>query len=52
MSMDRRKLPEVIDMNFQSFGGGPLTAPLDLAQQLVFGVVEYARGLGFAPNAA
>jgi hypothetical protein len=49
-SMDRRKLPDVIDMSFQSFGGGPLPAPLDLAQQLVFGVVDYARGLGFEPH--
>lgn len=50
-SMDRRKLPEAIDMNFQSFGGRPLAVPLELAQQLVFGVVDYARGLGFEPHA-
>jgi len=50
-SMDRRKLPDAIAMNFQSFGGSPLAAPLELAQQLVFGVVEYARGLGFEPHA-
>lgn len=27
----------------------PLDAPLDLAQHLVYGAVEYARGLGFEP---
>lgn len=27
----------------------PIDAPLDLAQHLVFGAIEYARGLGFEP---
>lgn len=27
-----------------------MAAPLDLAQDLVFGAVEYARGLGFDPH--
>lgn len=30
--------------------GGSLEAPLDLAQHLVFGAVEYARTLGFEPH--
>jgi hypothetical protein len=49
-STHRHPLPEIIEMTFRSYGGKPLTAPLDLAQQLVFGAVEYARGLGFKPH--
>ncbi len=36
----------------QAYGGYallPMAAPIDLAQQLVFGAVDYARGLGFEP---
>ncbi|HSZ40195.1 MAG TPA: hypothetical protein VK817_09570 [Trebonia sp.] len=28
-----------------------MPAPLDLARQVVFGAVDYARGLGFEPHA-
>lgn len=28
----------------------PLSIPLELAQQLVYGAEEYARGLGFEPH--
>jgi hypothetical protein len=34
---------------FGAYALAPLAAPLDLAQQLVFGAVDYARGLGFEP---
>ena len=34
---------------FSSFGGPPLSVPVELAQQLVHGAVGYARGLGFEP---
>jgi hypothetical protein len=36
---------------FGGYGVDPVVAPLDLAQQLVFGAVDYARGLGFEPHA-
>jgi hypothetical protein len=34
---------------FSAYQARPLAAPADLARQLVFGAVEYARSLGFAP---
>ncbi len=36
---------------FAGYGVEPVVAPLDLAQQLVFGAVDYASGLGFEPHA-
>jgi hypothetical protein len=48
--VDRRKLPEFRFQVFRSYAGPPLEAPLELAQQVVFGAVEYARGLGFEPH--
>ena len=36
---------------FAAYGTDPVVAPLDLAQQLVLGAVDYARGLGFEPHA-
>ena len=36
---------------FGPYDADPLPAPLDLAQQLVFGAVDYARALGFEPHA-
>lgn len=36
---------------FAAYGTEPVVAPLDLAQHLVFGAVDYARGLGFEPHA-
>jgi len=36
---------------FSGFDVEPVVAPLELAQQLVFGAVDYARGLGFEPHA-
>jgi len=36
---------------FGAFDADPVAAPLELAQQLVFGAVDYARGLGFEPHA-
>lgn len=35
---------------FAAYGADPVVAPLDLAQQLVLGAVDYARGLGFEPH--
>ena len=34
---------------FDAFDAPPLEVPLDLAQELVFGAVDYARSLGFEP---
>jgi hypothetical protein len=48
--LDRRKLPEFRFRMFRSYADPPLAAPLELAQQLVFGAAEYARGLGFEPH--
>ena len=44
--VDWRKLPEFLFRVFHRYRGQPLAAPLELAQQLVFGAVEYARDLG------
>ncbi len=35
---------------FDAHSGRPLPVGLDLAQHLVFGAIEYARGLGFEPH--
>jgi len=45
----RSELPRIVHDFFAVFGERPLAAPLELAQQLVLGAVEYARGLGFEP---
>jgi hypothetical protein len=35
---------------FVAFGAPPLAVPIELAQHLVLGAVDYARGLGFEPH--
>lgn len=50
-SLPRRKLPERLNMYYSSFARPPAAAPLDLARQVVFGAVDYARRLGFEPHA-
>jgi transcriptional regulator with XRE-family HTH domain len=45
----RSSLPKTVHDVFAVFGGRPVAAPLELAQELVLGAVEYARGLGFEP---
>jgi hypothetical protein len=45
--VSHRKLAEVMDLCFSGFDGDPLAAPIDLARHLVWGAVDYARGLGF-----
>lgn len=47
--MDHHALPAFVRTFFAVFDEPPLRAPLELAQDLVFGAVEYARGLGFEP---
>lgn len=47
----RSSLPKIVHDFFAVFGERPVAAPLELAQDLVLGAVEYARGLGFEPAA-
>jgi hypothetical protein len=48
--MDRQKLRDFLHVYFTVFPGEPQSAPLDLAQHLVFGALDYAQRLGFAPH--
>jgi hypothetical protein len=47
----RSSLPRIVHDFFAVFGERPVAAPLELAQHLVLGAAEYARGLGFEPAA-
>jgi hypothetical protein len=50
-TMDRRKLPDFTRTFFSAWPSqSPVAAPLELARHIVFGAVEYARGLGFEPH--
>jgi hypothetical protein len=49
--MNERHLAEFSRRYFGAFDGPPVAAPLDLAQNLVFGAVDFARSLGFEPAA-
>jgi hypothetical protein len=48
-TMDRLKLVDFIRSVYGGYEESPLEAPLDLAQHLVFGSIDYARQLGFEP---
>jgi hypothetical protein len=48
--MSDHDLAEFVPYYFQAFDGGQRKVPLDLAQHLVLGAVDYARGLGFEPH--
>jgi hypothetical protein len=50
MMVDRRELTGFLDVYYAAYRDGAVPAPLDLAQHLVFGAVEYARELGFDPH--
>ena len=47
--MDERRAADFHSSFFAAYQARPLEAPPELAQHLVFGAVEYARGLGFEP---
>jgi hypothetical protein len=47
----RSELPRIVHDFFTVFGQRPVAAPLELAQHLVLGAVEYAHSLGFEPAA-
>lgn len=49
-SMDRRRLPDFVSHVFSVADHTPVPAPLELAQHLVFGAVDYARGMGLEPH--
>ncbi|MGH8932044.1 MAG: helix-turn-helix domain-containing protein [Egibacteraceae bacterium] len=50
--MNERDLPAFVRTFFSAYEevGPPLAAPLDLARHLVWGAIDYARGLGFPPH--
>jgi hypothetical protein len=47
--MEERPAADFSGSFFAAYQARPIEAPLELAQQLVFGAVEYARSLGFEP---
>lgn len=48
--MDPVELSRLRRLAFGSYADEPLAIPIDLAQDLVFGAVEYAKSLGFDPH--
>jgi hypothetical protein len=48
--VDQRGLPAFVADFFSVYAGVPLPAPIELVQNLVFGAVDHARGLGFEPH--
>ena len=48
--MDERDLRGFVRRYFSTYHGDPVEAPIDLAREIVFGSVRYARGLGFEPH--
>jgi hypothetical protein len=48
--MDPHGLDAFVAAYFGGYERRPVAAPLELARHLVFGAVEYARGLGFEPH--
>jgi hypothetical protein len=47
-----REVPAFVERYFDGFPGAAVEAPIELARHLVWGAVEYARGLGFEPAPA
>jgi hypothetical protein len=47
--IDERPAADFSGSFFAAYQARPIEAPLELAQQLVFGAVEYARSRGFGP---
>jgi hypothetical protein len=48
--MDDVGLRGFVTEYFSGYHGDPLEAPIELAREVVFGSLEYARGLGFDPH--
>lgn len=49
-TMGRGELPRFLASFFGPFGDRPVKAPIELARHLIWGAVEYARGLGLRPH--
>lgn len=49
-SVEPDRLREFVASYFRAFDRPPFAVPLELAQYLVLGAVEFARGLGFEPH--
>jgi hypothetical protein len=49
-TMDDLGLKHFVQAFFDGYHDDPIEAPLELAQEVVFGSVDYARGLGFDPH--
>jgi hypothetical protein len=45
-----RESQAFVERYFEGYPEAPLEAPIELARHLVWGAVEYARGLGFEPD--
>ncbi|HEX3789724.1 MAG TPA: helix-turn-helix domain-containing protein [Pseudonocardiaceae bacterium] len=50
-AMDRSALAEFAGAFFTAYQADPVEVPVDLLRHLVFGAIEYAQTLGFAPAA-
>jgi hypothetical protein len=50
--MDDLELRRFLSRYYSAFDTKPIEAPIELARDIVFGGVEYARGLGFEPHAS
>jgi hypothetical protein len=48
--VDEVGLDRFVQDYFSGYHGNPLDAPIELAREVVFGSIEYARGLGFEPH--
>lgn len=49
-TVSNARLTKLRNSVFAGYDGLAVSAPLELAQHVVFGAVEYARGLGFQPH--
>lgn len=47
--LDHHELRGFVTRYFEAFDGEPVEASIDLARELVWGALEYARELGFEP---
>ena len=48
--MDEHLLSRHVREYFSGYAGTPLEAPIELAREVVYGSIEYARRLGFEPH--
>lgn len=48
--MDDLELRRFLSVFFSAYHTDPIEAPIELAREIVWGSIEYARGLGFEPH--